>query len=64
MTEKEIQENDPLAELESEPDYDPGYLNDYGGGNVEWWFDYIRSEINRCNEYWRERYRAAIGGDD
>ena len=37
------------------PDYDPGLLNDYGGGNVDWWWDYIRAEINRCNEYWRSQ---------
>lgn len=35
--------------------YDPGLLNDYGGGNVEWWHDYIRAEIDRCNEYWRHQ---------
>ena len=40
-------------------DYDPGLLNDYGGGNVDWWFDYIRAEINRCNEYWREQFDHA-----
>jgi len=34
-------------------DYDPGLLNDFGGGNIEWWQDYIRSEIARCNAYWR-----------
>ena len=37
------------------PDYDSGLLNDYGGGNVDWWWDYIRAEINRCNEYWRSQ---------
>jgi len=36
-----------------ENDYDAGLLNDWGGGNVDWWQDYIRYEINRCNEYWR-----------
>ena len=40
------------------PDYDPGTLNDYGGGNVDWWFNYIRAEINGCNEYWREQLYA------
>lgn len=44
---------------ESEPveftDYDPGAINDWGGGNVGWWQDYIRSEINRANDYWREQ---------
>ena len=37
----------------NEQDYDPGILNDYGGGNVDWWLDYIRYEVNCCNEYWR-----------
>lgn len=40
----------PSAEI---ADYDCGMLNDYGGGNVDWWWDYIRAETNRCNEYWR-----------
>lgn len=36
-------------------DYDAGLLNDFGGGNVEWWQDYIRAEIGRANDYWREQ---------
>jgi len=32
--------------------YDAGLLNDYGGGNVEWWQDYIRAELARCTEYY------------
>lgn len=39
----------------SDLDYDPGLLNDFGGGDVGWWQDYIRAEIGRCNDYWRER---------
>jgi hypothetical protein len=35
------------------PDYDAGLLNDWGGGNVEWWQDYIRAEIGRTNDHWR-----------
>lgn len=35
-------------------DYDAGLLNDYGGGEVEWWQDYLRAEIGRANDYWRE----------
>jgi len=35
-------------------DYDPGILNDYGGGKIDWWMDYMRSEIDRCNNYWRQ----------
>lgn len=32
--------------------YDAGLLNDYGGGNVEWWQDYIRAELERAHEYY------------
>ncbi len=39
-----------IAEL---TDYDPGLLNDYGGGNVGWWQEYIRNCVNSCNEHWR-----------
>jgi hypothetical protein len=48
MDKKEI-----LETILNERDYDPGLLNSYGGGKVDWWFDYIRSEIERCNNYWR-----------
>lgn len=34
-------------------DYDAGLLNDYGGGNVGWWQDYIRNVLAACNEHWR-----------
>jgi hypothetical protein len=47
-----------------EADYDPGLLNDYGGGNVEWWQNYIRSEINACNEYWRSLIMSYMGDDE
>jgi len=42
-----------IEDILKEPDYDCGLMNDYGGGNVEWWQDYIRTEIDKCNEYWR-----------
>jgi hypothetical protein len=38
----------------NEPDYDCGLINDYGGGDVSWWQDYIRAEIGRANEHWAE----------
>ena len=40
-------------------DYDPGILNDFGGGDVAWWMDYIRTEIDRCNEYWRDQISSS-----
>lgn len=39
-------------------DYDAGLLNDYGGGNVEWWWDYLRAEIGRANDHWRQQHEA------
>lgn len=44
--------------LNETPDYDAGLLNDFGGGNVEWWHDYLRSEIGRANEFWRDAIAA------
>lgn len=41
-------------------DYDAGVLNDYGGGNVGWWQDYICSEVNRCNGFWREQWENSL----
>jgi len=37
----------------SPSDYDAGPLNDFGGGDVGWWQDYLRAEIGRANDYWR-----------
>lgn len=39
-------------------DYDAGLLNDFGGGNVDWWWDYLRAEIGRANEFWRTQVAA------
>jgi hypothetical protein len=54
---EEDPENNKCIEISGdileESDYDPGLLNTYGGGNEDWWLDYIRSLINDCNEYWR-----------
>ena len=44
-----------LSDIQDEPDYDAGLLSDFGRGNVNWWHDYIRAEIGRCNDYWREQ---------
>lgn len=38
--------------------YDAGLLNDFGGGNVGWWQDYIRYELNRCSEYYEKQIYA------
>jgi hypothetical protein len=46
------------------PDYDAGLINDFGGGYVEWWQDYLRAEIGRANDYWRAALDAVKGGSD
>ena len=40
-------------------DYDPGLINDFGGGDVAWWTDYLVAEIGRCNDHWREQLESA-----
>ena len=35
--------------------YDAGLLSDYGGGNVSWWQDYIRSELGRAHEFYQSQ---------
>jgi len=42
----------PVQELD---EYDAGLLNDYGGGNVEWWQDYIRYELGCAYEHYKEQ---------
>ena len=32
--------------------YDAGILNDFGGGNIQWWHDYIRSLLGLSDEHW------------
>lgn len=39
-------------------DYDAGLLNDFGGGDVGWWQDYLRAEIGRANDFWRVQAEA------
>jgi hypothetical protein len=35
--------------------YDAGLLGDFGGGNVEWWQDYIRSELARAHDFYQSQ---------
>jgi len=43
--------------------YDAGLLNDFGGGDVNWWQDYLRAEIERANEFWREQTEQALAAE-
>lgn len=38
--------------------YDAGYLGDDGGGNVEWWRDYIRCELAHAHDFYQEQVVA------
>lgn len=33
--------------------FDAGLLNDFGGGNTEWWLDYIRSLLGQAHEHYQ-----------
>lgn len=35
--------------------YDAGYLNDFRGGNVGWWQDYIRSELASAHDFYQSQ---------
>lgn len=43
--------------------YDVGLLSDYGGGNVEWWQDYIRSELARAHDFYAEQIASSTDFD-
>lgn len=47
----------PVQQLEL-TEYDAGLLNDFGGGNVEWWQDYIRAELGRAFEHYQSQVPA------
>lgn len=33
--------------------YDAGLLSSYGGGDVRWWQDYIRAELESAHEFYQ-----------
>ncbi|GEM_PF-4319942 len=35
--------------------YDAGLLGDGGGGDVGWWQDYIRTELDRAHEFYQDQ---------
>jgi hypothetical protein len=52
----------PLLDVFTKPapvqdlaEYDAGLMNDYGGGNVQWWQDYIRYELGCAYEHYKEQ---------
>lgn len=35
--------------------YDTGLLGAFGGGDIAWWHDYIRSELERAHEFYQDQ---------
>lgn len=35
--------------------YDAGNINSFGGGDVEWWQNYIRSELERAHDFYAQQ---------
>lgn len=40
--------------------YDAGLLNNHGGGNIDWWFDYIREELGRAHAFYQSQVDSMI----
>lgn len=50
--------------LDEIADYETGLPNDYGTGGVQWWHDYLRTEIERANDHWRRELDGALRQQD
>lgn len=42
--------------------YDAGLLSDFGGGDVSWWQDYLRSELDRAHDHYQAQIDALQAG--
>ena len=59
-TEHSVGDAIPHVAVVGEPDcYDAGLLGDFGGGNVEWWQDYIRAELARAHDFYASQWPVA-----
>lgn len=43
--------------------YDAGLLGDGGGGDVGWWQDYIRAELDRAHEFYQDQADSQAVGN-
>ncbi len=44
--------------------YDAGYLNDRGGGDVNWWQDYMRAELGRAHDFYESQLPPALHAEE
>ena len=57
---RRIEQEEQSVAVVGEPDcYDAGLLGDFGGGNVEWWQDYIRAELARAHDFYASQWPSA-----
>lgn len=56
--------NETGALREGLPYYDAGLLGDGGGGDVDWWQDYLRAELARAHEFYADHFAALASPDD
>ncbi|RAK51617.1 hypothetical protein [Phenylobacterium soli] len=50
-----------MAERETVLDaFDAGLLNDFGGGDVGWWQDYIRSLLGQAHDHYAQQAAALL----
>ena len=40
--------------------YDAGLMGNGGGGDVDWWQDYIRCELDRAHDFYQQQHEATI----
>lgn len=40
--------------------FNPGFLNNFGGGNVQWWQDYIRSLLEEAHDFYEDQLQPKI----
>ena len=38
--------------------YDAGLLGNGGGGDVEWWQDYLRAELERAHDFYADQWES------
>ena len=55
---KDMDGQEPVAK-DAMPTYDAGLLSNYGGGDVEWWQDYIRAELILANYFYHSWWQSA-----
>lgn len=54
-----------LAAIDATPSadiglYDAGLMSSYGGGDVQWWRDYMRAELGRAHDFYTEQASKLI----